>query len=62
MPAVRGKDRGDLLVQVSLTMPKGLTDRERELFKELANLRGDKTAGVGPSSQPRNDENMGKTR
>jgi DnaJ-class molecular chaperone len=42
MPSVRGENRGDLLVQVSLTMPRGLTDRERELFRELADLRGDK--------------------
>ena len=42
MPAVRGKDRGDLLVQVSVTIPRNLTDRERELFRELASLRGDK--------------------
>jgi len=42
MPAVRGKDRGDLLVQVSLTIPRNLTDRERQLFRELASLRGDK--------------------
>jgi len=42
MPSVRGKDRGDLLVEVSLTIPKGLTDRERELFRELAAVRGDK--------------------
>ena len=42
MPSVRGESRGDLLVQVSLTMPRGLTDRERELFGELASVRGDK--------------------
>jgi len=49
MPSVRGEGRGDLLVQVSLTMPRGLTDRERELFRELASLRGDKV-GTGPSA------------
>jgi DnaJ-class molecular chaperone len=49
MPSVRGESRGDLLVQVSLTMPRSLTDRERELFRELASLRGDKV-GAGPST------------
>ena len=49
MPAVRGKDRGDLLVQVSLTIPRNLTDRERQLFRELASLRGDKVH-IDPSA------------
>jgi len=49
MPAVRGKDRGDLLVQVSVTIPRNLTDRERELFRELASLRGDKVH-IDPSA------------
>jgi len=55
MPSVRGKDRGDLLVEVSLTIPRNLTDRERELFRELAAVRGDKVrvnpgAASGPAS------------
>ncbi|HAI87300.1 MAG TPA: molecular chaperone DnaJ, partial [Firmicutes bacterium] len=41
MPAVRGGSPGDLLVQISLSMPRNLTDRERELFRELAEARGD---------------------
>lgn len=49
MPAVRGKDRGDLLAQVSLTIPRNLTDRERELFREIASLRGDRVH-IDPSA------------
>ncbi len=36
MPAVRGGSPGDLLVQISLSMPRNLSDRERQLIRELA--------------------------
>jgi molecular chaperone DnaJ/curved DNA-binding protein len=38
MPKSTGT-RGDLYAEVRIVMPKGLTDRERELFRELAALR-----------------------
>jgi len=40
MPHLRDtKTRGDLLVQVQVMIPQKLTERERELFRELARLR-----------------------
>jgi curved DNA-binding protein len=40
MPHLRdAKTRGDLLVQVQVLIPQKLTERERELFRELAKLR-----------------------
>ena len=40
MPHLRDtKTRGDLLVQVQVLIPQKLTERERELFRELAKLR-----------------------
>ena len=34
------RDRGDLYVKVKIVVPKKLTPKERELFRELADLRG----------------------
>ena len=34
------EERGDLYVVVQINIPKKLTDRERELWSELAKLRG----------------------
>jgi curved DNA-binding protein len=47
MPHLRdSKTRGDLLVQVQVMIPQKLTERERELFRELAKLRpGNKVGG-----------------
>jgi molecular chaperone DnaJ len=41
LPRLGGKpdDRGDLIVQIEVILPENLTDRERELFTELRNLR-----------------------
>jgi DnaJ-class molecular chaperone len=40
MPHLRDtKTRGDLLVQVQVMIPQKLTDRERELFRQLAQFR-----------------------
>jgi molecular chaperone DnaJ len=36
MPDVRGRGRGDLLVQVVVETPRHLTRRQEELFRELA--------------------------
>ncbi len=38
MPNVRGRGRGDLLVEIIVETPKKLTKRQEELFRELAEL------------------------
>lgn len=40
MPRLKGGGAGDLLARVKITVPKTLTDRERELLQELAALAG----------------------
>jgi len=39
LPGVSGK-RGDLYVVIQINIPKKLTERERELWSELAKLHG----------------------
>jgi molecular chaperone DnaJ/curved DNA-binding protein len=39
MPRLQGTARGDLYAEVKVKLPTGLSDRERELFSELAALR-----------------------
>jgi DnaJ-class molecular chaperone len=41
MPSAKGKSRGDLMVRANVVLPRNLTDRERELFRELEQLRKD---------------------
>lgn len=43
MPKMRGTGAGDLLVKVSVTLPKGLQESERELLTQLREMR--ETAG-----------------
>ena len=43
MPHLKGGGAGDQFVQVQLTIPTGLTPRERELYQELKNLRTEGT-------------------
>jgi molecular chaperone DnaJ len=38
MPSLRGGRAGDLLVQVTVETPQGLTKRQEELFRELAEI------------------------
>jgi molecular chaperone DnaJ len=38
MPDVRGRGRGDLLVQVMVETPRQLTKRQEELYRELAEI------------------------
>ena len=40
MPRLGGSGRGDLYAEVRVVLPTKLSDRERELFGELAKLRG----------------------
>ncbi len=39
LPGVSGK-RGDLYVDVQINVPKKLTEREKEIWRELAKLQG----------------------
>ena len=40
MPVLRREgDYGDLIVEVAPALPRDLSDRERDLFRELAKLR-----------------------
>jgi DnaJ-class molecular chaperone len=40
IPHLTGEGRGDLYAELKVQLPRGLSERERELFKELAGLRG----------------------
>ncbi len=39
MPRVKGEGRGDLYAELQIELPRGLSDRERGLFQELASAR-----------------------
>lgn len=43
MPRVGGASRGDLYAEISVQLPRNLTDREKALFSELARERADVT-------------------
>lgn len=43
MPRLKGGGAGDQFVQVQLTIPSGLSPRERELYQELKNFRTERT-------------------
>jgi DnaJ-class molecular chaperone len=45
MPRLQGEGRGDLYAKLSVVLPRHLTERERELFGELARSRTAATAG-----------------
>jgi DnaJ-class molecular chaperone len=40
MPRLSGSGRGDLYAELKVQLPRDLSERERELFRELASLRG----------------------
>jgi molecular chaperone DnaJ len=42
MPSLRGRERGDLLVELYIETPANLTARQKELMRELASGCGDK--------------------
>jgi molecular chaperone DnaJ len=44
VPSLRGRGRGDLLVRVDVDVPTRLSDEEAELWRRLAELRGDEVA------------------
>ena len=43
IPSLRGTGRGDLVVQVVVETPTRLDDRQEELLRELAALRGEES-------------------
>jgi DnaJ-class molecular chaperone len=43
MPRLKGSGAGDQYVRVQVVVPTGLTEREKELFRELARLRSEKS-------------------
>jgi len=44
VPSLRGRGRGDLIVQVDVEVPTRLSDEENELLRRLAELRGEDVA------------------
>jgi len=44
VPQVRGRGRGDLLVEVVVEVPTDLTDEQEELLRRFAELRGEQVA------------------
>ena len=40
-PRLRGTGRGDLMVHVDVQTPARIDDRQRQLLRELATLRGE---------------------
>ena len=47
LPYMDGFGSGDLLVRVFVEIPKDLTEREKELLREIARIRGEKVADEG---------------
>ncbi|MGH9306175.1 MAG: molecular chaperone DnaJ [Acidimicrobiales bacterium] len=48
VPHVGGRGRGDLLVQVEVVTPDGLTESQEELLRRLADERGEEVAPTDP--------------
>lgn len=46
MPHLRSENRGDLLVHTTITVPKKITKRQRELFEQLGAEMGEEIADV----------------
>ena len=44
VPSLRGRGRGDLLVHVEVAVPERLSSEEAQLFRRLAELRGEEVA------------------
>ena len=45
MPRLRRGGRGDLIAHIDVVVPKRLTDRQRELFEELAASMDEEAGG-----------------
>ncbi len=43
MPALRGRERGDLVVEIYVETPANLTARQKELLRELAESSDEQT-------------------
>ena len=50
MPALRGGERGDLLVTVEVVLPRNLSDEERALFARLGEIREAKGQAAGEAA------------
>lgn len=48
IPRLRGRGRGDFVIEVTIKVPKKLTKRQRELLEELAACEEQQTEGAGP--------------
>jgi DnaJ-class molecular chaperone len=44
MPRVKGEGRGDLFAEITVQLPRNLSEREKEMFAELARARTPTTA------------------
>ena len=51
MPDVRGRGRGDQYVKVKVIIPTRLSEKEKELFRELAKMQGEGSPGSKPESK-----------
>jgi len=49
MPHLNGSGRGDLFAEINVQLPKNLTDREKDLFAELARARSSASASASAS-------------
>jgi molecular chaperone DnaJ len=52
MPSLRGRERGDLIVEIYVETPTHLTGRQKELMKELADSFGAAGGGHGEKHHP----------
>ena len=51
MPRLNSNIKGDLLVRTNVSIPKRLTDEQRDLVKRLAASLGDKVSDVKPAKK-----------
>jgi curved DNA-binding protein len=49
MPHLNGSGRGDLFAEINVQLPKNLTEREKDLFAELARARSSASASASAS-------------
>ena len=51
MPRLNSNSKGDLLVRTNVTIPKRLSDEQRDLMKRLAVSLGDKISDARPAKK-----------